>query len=276
MNEVTGIIEGRFTRKGIKKTGIPSYSPEYRYFIETEFPDERSGSRFFTTLPDVYDAAKYPTPIAKHYYMGIDSAYQGGDGLIVTILSLNQASGQTWVVVEEQVDVKQKYKEWGPTTTMEISLDILKMWEKYNVESGCIDIGMGIHIYERMVDLVPDLKLVPINYASKPTEWRVENDYNAKFALNKRSELHLDLRDLCASDLVHIAPAYYEELVRQMSEVGQCPAKQKVQIESKKDIKGRLGRSPDHLDSACLAIHAMVLSGVLSEGQEEDSLMEVI
>lgn len=276
INEVTAIIEGRMSRRGIALTNMPTYSAEYRAFVETEFPDERSGTRFFTTLPTIWDKGKMPTPMAKHYFLGIDSAYKGGDGIIATLLSINQGEGKTWMVVEQQIDLKQKYHQWTDTTTMELALDILKLWEKYDVVAGCLDIGFGIHIYEAVKNLMPDIPLEPINYSSKPTEWRVDSDYNAKFALNMRAELHLDLRDLASNDLVYVAPECYEELIRQMGEVGQSPAKQKVQIEAKKDIKSRLGRSPDHLDSACLAIHAMILSGILNNGGEEEPMMEVL
>lgn len=279
MNEVTCIIEERMTRRGIELTGMPTYSEEYRAFVETEFPDERSGTRFFTTLPEIWDPTKLPTPIRKFYFLGIDSAYKGGDSLMMSLVSFNEGGGKKWFALEKQEDLKHRFGgKWDANTTLDISLDILKTWEKYNVTAGCIDIGFGIHIYEKLRDLDPDLPLEPINYASKPTEWRQEQDYNAKFALNKRAELHLDLRDLASNDLLYICADSYEEVRREMGEVAQAPAKQKIQIEPKKDIKARLGRSPDAMDSLCLGIHAAVLSGVLNgtnELQDED-IMEII
>lgn len=279
INEVTCIIEERMTRRGIELTDMPTYSPEYRAFVETEFPDERSGTRFFTTLPEIWDPAKLPTPVRKFYFLGIDSAYKGGDSLMVSILSFNEGGGQKWFALEKQIDLKQRFAgNWGANTTLDIALDILKLWEQYNVVAGCIDIGFGIHIYEKLRDLDPELPLEPINYASKPTEWRLEQDYNAKFAMNKRAELHLDLRDLASNDLIFIAPDCYEEVRREMGEVSQSPAKQKIQIEPKKDIKARLGRSPDAMDSMCLAIHAAVLSGVMNgtNGLQDTDIMEIL
>lgn len=279
INEVTAIIEERMTRRGIELTGMPTYSQEYRAFVETEFPDARSGTRFFSTLPNLLDASKMPTPIHKFYFLGIDSAYKGGDSLTVSLLSFNQASEKTWFALESQANLKERFRgEWDERTTLEICLDIMKVWEQYNVVAGAIDIGFGIHIYEKLRDLYPGIPLEPINYASKPTDWRADTDYNAQFALNKRAELHLDLRDLASNDLLYIAPDCYEEILREMGEVSQAPAKQKIQIEPKKDIKARLGRSPDDMDSLCLAIHAAVLSGVLGGGSEvnANNIMEVV
>ena len=57
INDTTAIIEERMTRHGFELTGIPTYSDEYRAFIMCEFPDENSGTRFFPTLPQIYDEA---------------------------------------------------------------------------------------------------------------------------------------------------------------------------------------------------------------------------
>lgn len=278
INDITAIVEGRMTRKGFELTDIPTYSNEYRAFIQVEFPDEHSGTRFFTTLPEVYDEARFPEVYSKKYFMGIDSAYQGADGITVTLLSLNENGGDAWVVVEKQVDVKKGITQWGPGTTMDVALSILKMWDEYDVIAGCIDIGFGIHIYEKMMELYPDLPLEPINFTSKPTESRTDNDYNAKYALNKRAEMHLDMKDLCENHKITIQNDCYDEIIRQMREVGNTPEMNKVKIEPKKKIKERLGRSPDNLDSACLAVHAMVLSGAVGGQREfsDEALMEFL
>lgn len=273
INDVTAIIEERMSRHGFNLTGIPTYSEEYRAFIMCEFPDENSGTRFFPTLPLRYDEAKMPQPRSKQYFMGIDSAYKGGDSLLVTLASLNHlADGSKYFVVEQQIDLKEKYPNWEDDTTTNIALDILRIWQGKNVVAGAIDIGFGIHIYERIMQLDPDCNLEPVNFAQKPTEWRVENDYSAKMAGNARAEMHLDLRDICESGLVYIKDgAAYDALLRQMREVGNKTDNltAKIKIESKKDIKNRLGRSPDNLDSLCLSVRAMVLSGVL-EGRGDD------
>lgn len=278
INDITAIVEGRMTRKGFELTDIPTYSNEYRAFIEVEFPDEKSGTRFFSTMPDVYDEARHEKAYSKMYFMGIDSAYKGADGIIVTLLSLNQNGSERWVVVEKQIDMKKGITNWEEGTTFDISLQILKLWEEYGVVAGCIDIGFGIHIYEQMLQIHPDLPLEPINFSEKPTESRVETDYNAKYAFNKRAEMHLDMKDLCENHILEVKNECYEDMIRQMREVGNTPEMNKTKIEPKKKIKERLGRSPDNLDSACLAVHAMVLSGaVAGVGEVDDeTLMEFL
>lgn len=279
INDVGSIVEGRMSRRGMELTGMPSYSAEYRAFIMVEFPDETTGSRFFPTLPLPLSKATLPKPIAQHWFLGIDSAYKGGDALMITLLTFNETEDQRWVTVESQIDLKKKYPVWTDETTTNISLDILKIIQDNNIENTCLDIGLGIHIYEALTRLDPDLQIEPVNFSQKPTEWRAETDYNAKIAMNARAEMHLDLRDLCESGFLYINGDNYEEIVRQMREIGtnSNTVGNKIRVEPKQDIKKRLGRSPDNLDSLCLAVRAMVTSGVLGSemgGDEEPDYAE--
>lgn len=273
LNDIGAIVEGRMSRRGMELTGMPSYSAEYRSFVMVEFPDETTGNRFFPTLPLPLSKAKLPKPTSTHWFMGIDSAYKGGDALMVTLLTFNEGDGQKWITVESQVDLKKKYPEWNDDTTTNISLDILKIIQDNNVENTCLDIGLGIHIYEALMHLDPDLPIEAVNFSQKPTEWRVEMDYNAKVALNARAEMHLDLRDLCENGLVYINGDNYDEIVRQMREISAKTdaVGSKIRVEPKQEIKKRLGRSPDNLDSLCLAVRAMVTSGLIeSDNFDED------
>lgn len=275
INDVGSIVEGRMSRRGMELTGMPTYSPEYRAFIMVEFPDETTGSRFFPTLPLPLAKSSLPEPITQHWFLGIDSAYKGGDALMVTLITFNEAEEKRWVTVESQIDLKKKYPVWNDDTTTNISLDILKIIQDYNIENTCLDIGLGIHIYEALTRLDPDLQIEPVNFSQKPTEWRAESDYNAKVAMNARAEMHLDLRDLCESGLLYINSDNYEEIVRQMREIGtnSNTVGNKIRVEPKQEIKKRLGRSPDNLDSLCLAVRAMVTSGLIGAetevGEEE-------
>ena len=282
INEITAIVEERMSRRGIELTDIPTYSQEYRAFVQVEFPDENSGTRFFPTLPTVYDRVKFPEPEITRNFIGIDSAYKGADSLTITLLSLHQKGEERWVVCNRQYNLKEKYGEWTNDTTLNIALDILKIWQKGSVVAGCIDIGLGIHIYEKLMELDPDLPLEPVAFNQKPTEWRVESEqYNAKMAMNARAEMHLDLRDLSEGHKIFLDPSCYEEILNQMREVGAATeSTAKIRIEQKADIKRRIGRSPDNLDSLCLAVRAMVQSGVLgsfedTDMEDESELMEV-
>lgn len=264
LNDSGAIIEGRMTRRQMELTGMPTYSAEYRAFVMVEFPPDNSGSRFFTTLPSVFDKAEFPEEPQRFAFMGIDSAYKGADALKVSIVTLNITKERVWTELIYQEDMKAKYPVWDDAmTTLNICLDILKLVEKYNVLKASIDIGMGVQVYETLLRLSPEFELEPVAFNSAPTEWRVETDFNAKWAVNKRAEMHLDLKELCETGMMYIDPPYYDELMKQMREIGNAEQGQKIKIEAKKDIKHRIGQSPDSLDSLCLAVRALVLSGLL-------------
>ena len=276
MNDSSAIIEGRMSRRQMELTGMPTYSNEYRSFVLTEFPPSNSGNRFFTTLPSVYDKTAFPTPSQKISFMGIDSAYKGADSLIVTIVTLNISPERIWVSLDYQEDMKTRYPVWDDTmTTLNICLDVLKLVERYGIERVSIDIGMGVQLYETLLRLSPDLDIEPVAFGSLPTEWRAETDFNAKWALNKRAEMHLDLKELCESQMMFIAPEYYDDLIKQIREVGNSEQGQKIKIEAKKEIKRRLGQSPDALDSLCLAVRSLVLSGIL-RGENDASVDDMV
>lgn len=276
MNDSSAIIEGRMARRQMELTGMPTYSNEYRAFVTCEFPPDNSGNRFFTTLPSVYDKTAFPTPSQKISFMGIDSAYKGADSLIVTIVTLNISPERIWVSLDYQEDMKTRYPVWDDTmTTLNICLDVLKLVERYGIERVSIDIGMGVQLYETLLRLSPDLDIEPVAFGSLPTEWRAETDFNAKWALNKRAEMHLDLKELCESQMMFIAPEYYDDLIKQIREVGNSEQGQKIKIEAKKEIKRRLGQSPDALDSLCLAVRSLVLSGIL-RGENDASVDDMV
>lgn len=276
MNDSSAIIEGRMSRRQMELTGMPTYSNEYRSFILCDFPPDNSGNRFFTTLPSVYDKTAFPTPSQKISFMGIDSAYKGADSLIVTIVTLNISPERIWVSLDYQEDMKTRYPVWDDTmTTLNICLDVLKLVERYGIERVSIDIGMGVQLYETLLRLSPDLDIEPVAFGSLPTEWRAETDFNAKWALNKRAEMHLDLKELCESQMMFIAPEYYDDLIKQIREVGNSEQGQKIKIEAKKEIKRRLGQSPDALDSLCLAVRSLVLSGIL-RGENDASVDDMV
>ena len=73
--------------------------------------------------------------------------------------------------------------------------------------------------------------------------------------------------------LVYINGDNYDEIVRQMREISAKTdaVGSKIRVEPKQEIKKRLGRSPDNLDSLCLAVREMVTSGLIeSDNFDED------
>lgn len=271
MNDVTTILEGRMTRKDFDLTLIPKHTQEYKSFIQCQFPAPEQGDGFFSTMPKSFlDLPEGKVCAKKIYFMGIDSAYKGADGLVVTIASLCiSTDGDKWVELEYQEDLKARHPNWGANTTMQIALDILTLAHKYNVVSACIDIAFGIHVYEMIQQIEDDFPIEPVNFGNKPTESRKEVFYSAMWAYNLRAEMHLDVKELCENNFLYIDNKYFDQLIREMREIRLENELGKIKVENKSKIKSRLGASPDHLDSLCLAVRAMVMSGAMGGTLDE-------
>lgn len=264
MNDVTTILEGRMTRKDFDLTLIPKHTQEYKSFIQCQFPSPEQGDGFFSTMPKSFlDLPEGRVCTQRVRFMGIDSAYKGADGLVVTIISLCRSEDEAWIELEYQEDLKARHPNWGPDTTMQIALDILTLANKYGVVSSCIDIAFGIHVYEMIQQIEPDFIIEPVNFGNKPTESRKEIFYSATWAYNLRAEMHLDVKELCENNYLYIDTKYFDQLIREMREIRLENELGKIKVENKSKIKSRLGASPDHLDSLCLATRAMIMSGAM-------------
>lgn len=278
MNDITAILEGRMSRKDFDLTLIPKHTQEYKSFIKCEFPSPEQGDGFFSTLPKSFlDEPDGRVCVQKIGFMGIDSAYKGADGLVVTIVNLCKGEdGSAWVELVYQEDLKERHPRWGTDTTMQIALDILTLAHKYNVISACIDIAFGIHVFEMIQAIEDDFAIEPVNFGNKPTESRKEVFYSATWAYNLRAEMHLDVKELCENNLIYIDNKYFDQLIREMREIRVENELGKIKIENKSKIKTRLGASPDHLDSLCLAVRAMVMSGAMGGtlGDEDIAYIE--
>lgn len=264
MNDVTTILEGRMTRKDFDLTLIPKHTQEYKSFIQCQFPAPEQGDGFFSTMPKSF----YDLPSGRQYtklsFMGIDSAYKGADGLVVTIINLCRATdGTAWVELAYQEDLKARHPNWTSETTMQIALDILTLAHKYDVVGACIDIAFGIHVYEMIQRIEEDFPIEAVNFGNKPTESRKDIYYSAMWAYNLRAEMHLDVKELCENNFLYIDNKYFDQLIREMREIRLENELGKIKVENKSKIKSRLGASPDHLDSLCLAVRAMVMSGAM-------------
>lgn len=276
--DVTSILEKRMSRKDFDLTLIPKHTPEYRGFIQALFPPPEHGDGFFSTMPKIsYDIPN--KPYVKYSFMGIDSAYKGADGLVVTVISLCRSTDgeSAWIQLDYQEDLKRRHPQWKEETTMQVALDILTIANKYDVKAACIDIAFGIHVYEMIQRIEQDFPIEPVNFGSKPTESRKEIHYSATWAYNLRAEMHLDVKEFCENELLYIEKAYFDDLIREMREIRVENEMGKIKVENKGKIKARLGASPDHLDSLCLAVRALVMSGALGgtlNGEDDIAYIE--
>lgn len=149
--------------------------------------------------------------------------------------------------------------------------------KEHRVKRAKIDpIGIGWGIMGRLQELssvqnptgecVHDAEIIPVNFAEKPTEGLEE-----KF-LNKRAEVWWNVgrekSRLKQWDLENVDDDVINELTMPKFEV--MDSRGKVKIEAKKEIKKRLGASPDEADALLLAFVEVSWFGSFGGHQEMD------
>ncbi|NMB17785.1 MAG: hypothetical protein GX980_11840 [Firmicutes bacterium] len=139
--------------------------------------------------------------------------------------------------------------EYSKQDTMETAGQIVIAHRETRASSIRIDvIGLGAGVYDRTKEL--KLPVVPINVAEAPQE-------PDRF-LNLRSELWWNMRELLdpnpATNPNPIALPPDDELLADLSSVKyRIDSRGRIVVESKDDMKKRLGRSPDRADAVILA-----------------------
>lgn len=193
------------------------------------------------------------------FYIGVDSAYKGADSINVCLGCLDTNTGKI-----RALDMQQIHKgEWiDGYTGQKIVKDIYYIINKFNCAGTCIDIGYGVYIVEGLAGMQSGYKINGVNFSESPTKWRKDKRiYSAKFAANKRAELHLDLQMLIDNDIITMTQDVYNLVIQQMNATKAIRKNaSKIGIQPKDEIKKIIGKSPDELDSLLLFIHAIMIS----------------
>lgn len=247
MDALTAVQEGRFTSKQVLESAFAKDSFRRKTYLLCEL--DTSGSAMFGEI-------KESEPMQGLRFLGVDAAYKGKDNIVVAVCTHGDGL---------RIDDVQRIEkgEWIDGVTSEsIVDDIARIYAAVHASLVCCDIGYGAWIIEGLSK--KGVNVEGINFGSAPTPERVKaNHYSARFGLNMRAEMHLDLQDLIDSDKITFSPEAAAAVRREMSYVTSTrKANGKVQIRPKAEIKAELRKSPDELDAVLLAIHsAIVYSG---------------
>jgi hypothetical protein len=254
MDVRTALEEGRVKSKEqvLDSTFFAHKSTCTRYLL-CELEDYSVSSLFGT--PKINDDKLQPD---CEYYLGVDSAYKGKDG-IEAFLTAVDSNGKIRMVDHVTIE---KGSEWiDGVTSVNIINQIIRIINAYGVKMVCVDIGFGIWMVEGLNQRARNFKVEGINFGAGTTKFRKEaNHFSAVWADNKRAEMHLDLQDLMDNEKITFTSETSELLKEQMGYVKAIrKTNGKTAIMPKDEIKTFLGKSPDELDSALLAVHACLL-----------------
>lgn len=137
--------------------------------------------------------------------------------------------------------------------------------KQMEAEVLCFDgTGMGTFVPGRLRAKLPNTAIIPVNFATTATQHH--QDGSRKY-LNMRAQLWWNGREMSeqrAWDLSRAEEAenLKFELIAPRYRPDVLAGKRVVQVESKDEVRKRLGRSPDDADATLLAFHQAIGGGV--------------
>ncbi len=213
----------------IKTSGEWKFKQEYPAYIQEAF--NASGEDSFISPENVLKARKNTTAEAsKNVVIGVDPAWMGSD---LTAIVWRKGRVMTKMQTYEKLDTMQ---------ITGIISQIIYTERPYRI---FIDVGgIGAGIYDRLVELGKADVVTPINFGSKADD--------PKRYTNKRAEIWARMQEWFNSELSVRIPDDDKLQTDLTCLKAQLDSAGRIKMESKDDIRKRLGRSPDAGDALAL------------------------
>ena len=195
MDARTAVEEGRWTADKVMMSDFAKNRDTCLRYLLCELPQD--GDAMFPVPKHIGDDVVFDD--SDIIFMGIDSAYKGKDKIQIVIL--REHGENVYVTDAEEIDISGR--EWIDGVTAEgIIEEVSRIYHKMRCSFACIDIAYAIWLFEGMI--AHGCMVHSVNFQSKPTQSRKdEGHYAAKYAANKRAEMHLDLQDLMDNNAIY-------------------------------------------------------------------------
>jgi hypothetical protein len=206
--------------------------------------------------PHVYNFR--PTRIAS-----VDPAFEGGDQCILSIAEFNDEFKMNLIL---QMPIKVAVKEDGDPLDWQIAMEIKRICKEHSVvPDNCIVDTTGAG---RSVAAFLDRewgKVQRCGFGGKPTDRRLkdgESDTCEDLFDRFVSELWWSARVWMEEGMVGGIDSKFEELRMDLhAREYETSGDKKISVEKKKDMKDRIGRSPDHGDSFVMLVELLRRKG---------------
>lgn len=204
-----------------------------------QFPNVGSMQLIPTDLVERAMARAVTTEKSSTRVLGVDVARFGDDASVICKRTNNE-------VVADSDDGKTM-KEHRSLDTMTFANVVAGEIDTYDPDTTFVDgVGLGAGVVDRLRQL--SYRVIDVNGGASPD--------NKELYTNKRTEMFVLLRDWLKGDVsLPNDPVLKEELIG--LEYGFVSEK-KMALETKKDFKQRLGRSPDKADAIALTFGGRV------------------
>ena len=225
--------------------------------------EEFSDESMFKTM--TLDDDKADSSYKKRFFLGVDSAYTGKDGIDVALCSQNRYG---YCKIETIYNLKEGVWVQGVTSD-KIITKIVKIIETLNIKYVCVDVGFGTWLTEGLSKYSDKLGFIleGVNFQGGPTKTRVKaRHYSAVYAFNLRAEMYLDFQQLMDSKKLTFTTEVAKRLKPELLATRTVSKNnKKIAIIPKEEIKQRLGHSPDALDSSVLSVRSCLMYNLSGE-----------
>lgn len=171
--------------------------------------------------------------ITEHVYLGLDVARYGTNKTVLTDYLPPR--------VREIKKIQKKSTTDAVNMVVQSAMSLGAKLQQITVD----DTGVGGGVVDRLRDL--NYPVIPVNFSQKPSD--------PMHFRNIRDEMLWNLRDLFRADEIEIPPN--DELIAQLSAIKYNinPRTNKLEIETKDDMRKRGLKSPDEADSLAIAVY---------------------
>lgn len=249
MDALTAAQEGRWSVEHILTSDFMDHADTIQRYLLCELPSQGAG--MFDDDPIIRDESEKNSVRV----MGIDAAYKGKDNIEIGLCEIEGDKGIHFSAIETV-----KKGEWiDGVTSVDICDQVAKLYHRLGCAYCCVDIGFGVWLLEGLRQRGVDA--YGVNFGAGATKYRIRDTraYSAINAVNKRAEMHLDLKDV----MEHHACTFTQEVYDSIKDVFPLVTSErkpngKLQVVSKQEIKSKIGHSPDKFDALLLSLHAAV------------------
>lgn len=260
------LINEEDVRDIIQKYGEDS--PQYYTFALGWFPpDGLSGYVFSQNIIEQagseYDYRMPPVRLAS-----VDPAFEGGDQAAMAIAEYDPNTGHTKIV--DVVDIKGTVGA-GITLDQATAQNVVNVCRGYDVASDSVIVdttggGRGVWNYLQTM-LGADVQSCMFGGAATDRQLRPDDSGPCKsMFVNYVTEMWWAAREFCVSGLVHGMDARrFEKLCEDLTSrrYFMSAGDRKIQVEPKREMKKRLGRSPDQGDAFVLLFELLRRKGIV-------------
>jgi hypothetical protein len=215
------LVTPAWVAKRAQRWGISN--PLYLSRVTAQFPVE--GENTLISLADIEAAQNRDLEIGEPNILGVDVARFGSDKTVI-----NHRQGPVNRIIES----------FSKVDTMETVGHTKMAWRKTMATRVHVDvIGVGGGVHDRLNE-----QHVPVVEANASAA-----AFDPENFINRRAEWYWNLRSAFETGEIDLDPLD-EDLAAELCDIQWKPnSKGKIQIESKEDIKKRVGRSPDNADA---------------------------